>query len=248
MDPARRRPIVEPVLNTYPDSAEYYASGVPTSGDLVLTVSGSFSNDWSDFRARGSIHVTWANFVTGVVKAELVKALEGGRFDYRERAFTWERLMIPVAQGDTVIDVTISTGVRRCGLIGKSDISGSASARILTGSSLISVWTLQKSDYGADVSTPPCSCELEPDQRVRAPESTLRVGSPLAAEHTSANYSYCDGGDAPSPPQGYMGEDGQVVCYSVWYVEIEYNPWTYEIVGYSEPLLGQRCYLYGMMT
>lgn len=61
-------------------------------------------------------------------------------------------------------------------------------------------------------------------------------------------YEDCDGGEAPSPPTGGMGEDGIEVCYNVIreYWEFDVATWSFQLMGTS--VIGQICFLYGNMT
>ena len=81
-------------------------------------------------------------------------------------------------------------------------------------------------------------CELDPATRVRS----------LSGGGVALNYEDCDGGEAPTPPMGGRGEDGNEVCYPVYRELWEYNYGAQDYEMTARWYLGSVCYLNGNMT
>jgi hypothetical protein len=149
--PRRLLPAATPFSDMYPDSAAYIAAGVPFSGDVFPTASGAFISNNTSFRTHATVRFFWATDVSVTVYAE-VKNSSGQTINSSELPFAYHRIAVPVAQGDSAWDVTISTSNNTCGLTGKSRTTATASAH----ETVFTIWELTKTALGDDVLQPQC--------------------------------------------------------------------------------------------
>jgi hypothetical protein len=223
-----------PVANQFPTASEILASGANASAiGIQITVTPYFENEYRTYGVTAGIHFQSANEVSASINGWLINE-RGTRVNEGSAGFTFTRFGIPVAQGDTTIDVRISTNNITCGLTGKSTYKGTATTRAIGMIALFS----QSIDLtsGDDFPQPACPPAPPPDE---CDTPVARVIGGFTGVKAAAPTS-CD--DAPAPPPG-GGAEMIEVCYTVW---LEY--WIYDFMTNTFRLIsswpiGTTCHL-----
>ena len=142
-----------PMADQWPDTADFTAAGEPRSGSLTLTVSGAWSNDTTHFRAVAHILEYHGNDISGSVSARLLD--NGTTVNSGSNSFARQIFALPLVTTDTTLVVEIAT-TKRCGLIGKSHGTASASENASAGAVTVQFWIDSTSKDGADQTLPNC--------------------------------------------------------------------------------------------
>jgi len=141
----------------------------------------------------------------------------------------------------TIGDTATANVAYACGASSTSTANSEAEIRMMvSGFAWASFGKKYASDDGNGYMNP---CPPPPENCYLTNIVTEAIGSGVLA-----SYDECQGGEAPTPPTGGMGEDGIEVCYTVWreYWELDLSDGSWEFL-YEEPI-GTVCYQNGHMT
>jgi len=195
-----------PVANQWPYEWEYFYGGIPSTIGIQISGTSTFVDGNRTFVVRARVSFQWVNDVSARIDAWLLNK-NGQTVNSGSAEMSYQRLALPVPQGDTTFTVRISTNNITCGLVGKASYEGSAAAVALD-AKLVQI-VLYKQSVGkttlADVLQPECP----PPSSCDEPVTRVIAGAPgiLASEGED-----CD--DAPAPPDG--GDEEFMVCFTVW--------------------------------
>lgn len=224
-------PIGRPSSSEYPDSGEYNPALVSVAVDAIawFTEAG---------QPKGAAQTLFANANSTKQTLSLSVFVDGQQVVNTTPKVKGFQQFLPYS--GTLTDTTTAAVTYACGATATSTANSEAEIRMMVNST---TWVGFGKKYASDNGNgyinpcppPPDNCYLS---RVMNPSS----GGVLAS------YDECQGGEAPSPPTGGMGEDGNEVCYTVWreYWELDLSTGDWDFL-YEEPI-GYVCYLNGHMT
>jgi hypothetical protein len=227
----RSLPIGEVSRSEYPDSGEYNPALVSVAVDAIAWFTGAG-------QPKGAAQTLFANANSTKQTLTMSVYVDGQEVLTTSPKVKGFQQFTPYT--GTLSDTTTAAVTYACGATATSTANSEAEIRMMVNSTTwVGFGKKEDSDNGNGYMNPcpppPVNCYLS------------RILSPMSGG-ILATYEECQGGEAPTPPTGGMGEDGNEVCYTVWreYWELDLSNGTWEFL-YEEPI-GSVCYQNGYMT